>query len=88
MGKNWSRKGATGNFPASVGFETKLLMKAPKTTSPLLIKNERSLMFGPYVPYVCLLCFWGFFSIPKVAGSIPTVVRQTFQLPGADAYSE
>jgi hypothetical protein len=43
-GKTWSRKGATGNFPASVGgVETKLLMKAPKTTSPLLIKNERSL---------------------------------------------
>ena len=27
-------------------------------------------------------------SIPKVAGSIPTVVRLTFSLPGVDIHSE
>ena len=27
-------------------------------------------------------------SIPMVAGSIPTVVRQLFSLPGVDVYSE
>ena len=52
-GKNtWSRKGATGNFPASVlGVKTKLSMKARKTTSPppLLIKNERSLNSEAYL---------------------------------------